>query len=132
MYHGHLAASCDRARGHRFFDDAPGVYVHKDGTHRKACNYTRFVPLFQDGVFWCAQWEVRVDRSDRVPVKDTDQWVQEERSVQLVALWVCGRKFSDMEDGSEVSAAWDPLLEASPFSARSQAEQFPKTKKNNQ
>merc|ERR1712048_434919 len=95
MYDGHLSASCDAENGERFFRDKPGVYVHKDGTKHKAGNYTRFVHLCQDGVFWCAKWEVRVDRSDRVPVRNTDQWVQEERSVRLAALWLCGRRYSD-------------------------------------
>ena len=119
MYAGHLTASYDKENGERFLRDKPGVYVHKDSTKHKAENYTRFVELCNDGVLWCAMWEVRVDRSDRVPAGNTDQWVQEERSVRLAALWLCGRKYSDMKCGSEVSAVWDPLLEGNPYKARS-------------
>jgi len=57
-----------------------------------------------------------VDRSDRVVAKGTDQWVQEERSVRLVALWLCGRRAEDLEVGWEVSRCWDPQMEANPFS----------------
>eukprot|EP00969_Alexandrium_andersonii_P190740 8425979-Alexandrium_andersonii.AAC.1 len=45
----------------------------------------RYTPLCRNGILWSAKWEVRVDRSDRIAVKNTDQWVQPERSVQLVA-----------------------------------------------
>ena len=114
MYHGRLAPSCDASRGHRFFAGCPGVYVHKDSTAHKVGNYTRFVPLCSDGIFWAAKWELQVDRSDRVPAGKTDQWVQEERSVRLVAFWLCGKTHQDMQDGSEVCEVWDPLLEANP------------------
>lgn len=35
MYYGNLFASQDAARGDRFFEGAPGVYVHKDSTVEK-------------------------------------------------------------------------------------------------
>ncbi len=38
LYHGVLFESCDKAKGDRFFDGAPGVNVHKDGTSHKAAN----------------------------------------------------------------------------------------------
>ena len=80
-------------------------------------NYLCFVPLCKDGVFWGAKWELQVDRSDRVLAAKlrTDQWVQRERSVRLVALWVCGLTHSKMEDGSDTQAVWDPMLEAHPL-----------------
>lgn len=117
MYHGKLFASRSAALGERFSGVAPGVYVHKDVTAAKAGNYTRFVPLCKDGVCWAAKWELRVDRSDRVPVGNygTDQWVQEERSVRLAALWLCGRRYEDIADGEEVSEQWDPTMEANPL-----------------
>mmetsp|Transcript_52875 Transcript_52875/g.97547 ORF Transcript_52875/g.97547 Transcript_52875/m.97547 type:complete len:1023 (-) Transcript_52875:89-3157(-) len=116
MYHGKLFASCDESRGHRLLGNLHGVYAHKDLTEAKAGNYTRFVPLCRDGVFWAAKWELRVDRSDRVPAskKGTDQWVQEERSVRLVALWLCGRRVEDFVEGEELVEYWDPELEANP------------------
>ena len=112
MYHGRIFASCDPA--HRFWEDAPGVYVHKDSTGHKACNYIRFVPLFGDGVFWAAKWEVCIDRADRVPKPGTDQWVQQERSVHLVALWLCGRQAQDMLNGDEFTMCWEPCWELNP------------------
>mmetsp|Transcript_6872 Transcript_6872/g.10941 ORF Transcript_6872/g.10941 Transcript_6872/m.10941 type:complete len:103 (+) Transcript_6872:1-309(+) len=78
----------------------------------------RFVPLCRDGVFWASSWEVRVDRSDRVPCSHHDQWVQQERSVVLAALWVCGSLYDDMENGWEVVEHWDPKLEANPRDTR--------------
>ena len=32
MYNGFLAPSCDPGQGHRCLTDAPGIYVHQDGT----------------------------------------------------------------------------------------------------
>merc|ERR1711976_504679 len=114
MYHGRLFASCDTERGKRFFGDAPGVYCHKDGTCRKTGNYVRFVPLCRDGFFWAALWEVQVDRNDRILAKNTDQWVQHERSVKLSALWLIGCSYQHMAQGWEVGLFWDPKLEANP------------------
>eukprot|EP00928_Gymnodinium_smaydae_P079890 TRINITY_DN63721_c0_g1_i1.p1 TRINITY_DN63721_c0_g1~~TRINITY_DN63721_c0_g1_i1.p1 ORF type:complete len:508 (+),score=44.97 TRINITY_DN63721_c0_g1_i1:42-1526(+) len=118
MYHGRLLGSRDAERGDRFFERAPGVYVHKDATCHKTGNYFRFVPLFQDGVFWAALWEVMVDRSDRVAVSGTDQWVQQERSVRLRNLWLVGCDYQHMQNGWEVTEKWDPLLEANPKSIK--------------
>lgn len=122
LYLGRLVASWSEELGHRFFPDAPGVYVHKDGTGHKAENYIRFVPLCRDGVFWAAVWEVRVDRSDHVTHRPfflthrgTDQWIQPERSVRLEALWLCGRRSEDMTNGSELYEVWNPILEAHPL-----------------
>jgi hypothetical protein len=71
-------------------------HCHKDALAHKAEYYARFTALCQDGVFWAAVWEVRVNRSERVANKDTDQWVQREGSVELVALWLRGRRHEDM------------------------------------
>ena len=117
LYHGRLYESRDSSRGERFIEGVPGVYVHSDKTASKAMNYARFVPLFQDGVFWSVKLEVRVDRCDRIPISalgKTDQWVQKDRSVVLAALWVCGRTHATMEEGAEVQLKWDPMLESNP------------------
>ena len=115
LYHGKLHESRDQEQGDRFLSGAPGVYVHKERTSKKAENYIRFTPLCGDGVFWAAKWELRVDREDRVIVpRKTDQWVQRARSVHLAALWVCGRAKEDMREGDEVSQRWVPELEANP------------------
>ena len=124
MYNGEITSSCNESEGHRFFEDAPGIYVHHDSTAYKADHYIRFIPLFQDGVFWAAKWELRVNRAERVIVtnaggpkkkkKKTDQWVQKEGSVHLEALWLCGRLYEDMEEGVSFMEAWNPLLEANP------------------
>merc|ERR1711933_322963 len=87
---------------------------HKDSTKQKATDYSRFVPLCEDGVFWATVWEVRVDRTLKVPKRGTDQWVQMPGSVHLVALWLRGLLAEDIELGTEVSEVWNPLLEANP------------------
>ena len=112
LYHGRLFESHDESQGHRMKTQARGVYVHKDGTARKANNYIRFEPLCGDGVLWAAKWEVRVNRSDGIGCGD--QWVIPARSVRLAALWICGRTATDMRPGDEVCTAWDPELEADP------------------
>ena len=120
MYHGKLAASHDAELGHRFFEGLPGVYVFRDDLRAKAEPYAHFVPLFQDGVFWSAVWEVFVDRSARVPLSKvrTDQWAQEERSVRLAALWVCGRTHDRMEAGARFAERWHPEHEVNPRAQR--------------
>ena len=39
--------------------------------------------------------KVMVDRAFFVVVPKTDQWIQHERSVQLVALWIVGCKYEE-------------------------------------
>ena len=119
LYHGKLVESADKTQGDRFLDGAPGVYVHKDGTSRKAVNHTRYTPLCDNGVFWAAICEVLVDREHhRVQTKrKTDQWVQRGCGVRLVALWLCGRTAKDMQDNVPVAKRWAPELEANPRGA---------------
>ena len=114
MTGGRLNASEDEAQGHRFFHDAPGIYVHKDKTRKKTEGYSRYIPLFNDGVFWCSVWELQVDRTRKVPKSGTDQWVQQSGSVILKALWLRGVLYEDMDQGAEFCDAWNPLLEAHP------------------
>ena len=94
----------------------PSSWPCIDGTAHKTEQYARFTPLCGDGVFWSAVWEVRVNRSEKVRKKKTDQWIQREGSVELVALWLCGRRHEEMKPGSELSEAWNPMLEAKPYS----------------
>ena len=114
IFHGRLTASKDLALGQRFWLEAPGIYVHRDELQQKSQDYMRFVPLFRDGVLWASQWEVLVDRSRRVRKKNTDQWIQQEGSVKLMALWLYGRRMQDMEPGWPCQENWDPRLEANP------------------
>ena len=115
MYHGKVNSSSHSGQGHRFFDNEPGIYLHKQKTAIKADGYTRFVPLCKDGVFWRAKWEVRANREERVSKKNTDQWIQQSDSVRLVALWFQGLRYEDMTCGYEISTLWNPLLEANPL-----------------
>ena len=111
LCHGCLFASCDKSSGHTFFEGCPGVYCHQKSS--KANNYLRYCALCDDGVFWAAKWELRVDRSDCVVKRDTDQWIQPQRSVRLAALWLSGLTCDEMEGGWEVSH-WNSVLEAKP------------------
>lgn len=98
--------------------DAPGVYVHKEGTSHKAENYMRFVSICGDSIFWAAKWELLVDRARKVRApQHTDQWVQDPSGVRLVALWLCGRTAEQMRAGDAFSREWRPELEANPLSA---------------
>lgn len=120
LFNGGLVAGRDRGAGDRFFEGAPGIYVHKDGTASKSENYARFVDLCGDQIFWSTKWEVMVDRNRRVkaPV-NTDQWIQEAGSVCLVALWVCGRRPEEMALGAAVARkGWCSRLEANPRDPR--------------
>ena len=78
LHHGGLKESCDEDKGDRFFQGAPGVYVHGDHLAHKAENYTRFTPVFGDGTLWCVKLELMVDRTDKVDKSSfkSDQWIQ--------------------------------------------------------
>ena len=69
----------------------------------------------RDGVLWAVKREVRANRRDFVANRGSDQWVQPTRSIQLAALWVCGRNAVEMQNGSAMSWEWMPLEEANPF-----------------
>ena len=118
-YHGRLNESSRRNGGRVLGEgvtDAPGVYVHKDDTAKKAEFYMRWSPLCGDGYFWAAKWEVRVDRYDHIkPPGKTDQWIQPAHAVQLIALWVCGRSAEHMQFSAELALKWDPTMEANPL-----------------
>ena len=115
MYHGQLWPSYDRGQGHRLLGDVSGIYCHSPAYAHKAENYSRFMPLCKDGVFWCCKWELKVDRSRKQdPKSDTEQWIQKPGSTRLVALWLCGIRYQDMEPGLQFSEAWNPMLEANP------------------
>ena len=115
-YHGQLVESNCQARGERFFDGSPGIYIYKDELARKVDFYCRFVQLGLDGVHWAHKWELLVDRADRVkPPHTTDQWIQRARSARIVALWCCGRAAKEMHPGDAYSLAWGPLMEATPL-----------------
>ena len=117
MFHGQLRESCDEGRGDRYFDGAPGVYMHGDHLAHKAENYSHFTSVFGDGTLWCVKLELMVDRTDRVhPRGKTDQWIQRSRSTRLVAVWVRGVSFSELEFGSGIRH-WNPELEANPRDA---------------
>ena len=117
LYHGRLFESRDPSRGNWLLDSASSVYVHKDRTVVKAENYTRYVHLCGDGIFWSSKWEVLVDRGTRARVpRPTDQCVQRAGGVHLVALWLCGRSKEHMQNGDAVAKAWSPELEANPRS----------------
>ena len=116
MYHGRLCAS-HMEGSHRFFKDKPGVYIHGEHSKNKAEGYARFVSLTQSGIFWSATWELRVDRSDRVPLSKSsrDQWAQTEKSCRLAALWVRGRSIEEMESGWPLATHWIPEHEGNPI-----------------
>ena len=116
MFHGQLCAS-HMEGSHRFFPNKPGVYCHGDYTQDKAASYARFVSLTQSGFVWSVTWELRVDRSDRVPLSkcSKDQWAQTEKSCRLAALWVRGRSTIDMEKSLPLAQHWIPEHEANPI-----------------
>jgi hypothetical protein len=93
-----------------------GVFCFKEEIKWKAKNYAIWVPLFDDGFFWRATWEIMVDRNDSVfTARDqTDQWLIRERSVHLVALHIDYRHHTDMGNGEWFQVAWDSRLEVNP------------------
>ncbi len=118
LYSGALRGSFSKDRGERFFEGAPGVYVHSDVNKDKAEDYIRWVTFCNNGVFWASKLEVEVDRQRRVKApRRTDQWVQEVNIVCIVAVWIGGRTTDQMQNGDEVSLLWDGDHEANPVSS---------------
>ena len=121
MMHGKLRASKDKGRGEQYSPNAPGVYCHEEATKYKVWNYARFVPMFKDGFFWSAMWELKVDRSQQYSLKQAsststrDQWAQREGSVRLAALWLVGYSVEMLPHNSHVIECWDPLVEGNPY-----------------
>eukprot|EP00969_Alexandrium_andersonii_P371550 15479776-Alexandrium_andersonii.AAC.1 len=110
-------ASQDSDKGERPGFGA-GVYVHNANNRHLAESYVRYVPLFRDGYLWTVKWELRVDRADRyIPTSTTNQWLQAERSVRLVALWIKPALAQDLI-GCEANPYWEPLHEAHPMRTR--------------
>ena len=102
MYTGKLRASTSTT-GDRIKKGVQAVYCHGDGEASQAWE--------------CAVWELQIDRSERADraYMRTDQLMQPEHTVKLVALWVRGLAHYDMEAGSQAQEVWNPLHEANPY-----------------
>ena len=124
MYHQELLPSVDSS-GFRYLSGVPEWFadkvklsVHKIATADKVNDYVCFTPLCEDGVFWAAKWEVRVDKKRQIvnlSKNNLDRWVQQRGSVHLIALWLCGVKYEHMVEGAAFSTAWNPRFEANPM-----------------
>ena len=117
MVHEKIFASSGRMGQRMHRNKLPGVYCAPDPA--TADQYARLTPLFGDGIWWQAKWEVQVDRAHRTPNKSLphNQWLQHESSVELKALWVRGLPREGIKQyahSSAVAEKWDPLLEANP------------------
>ena len=90
-----------------------GVYCHGGKSARKADNYMVFQQVFSDGAWWGAKFELLVDRE--CGMKAGDQWVQPADSIQIIALWLCGRSHTEMQNGCCFEPKpWNPLGEVNP------------------
>ena len=124
MYHQELLPSVDGS-GFRYlsgvpewFGDKVKLSVHKIATADKVNDYVCFTPLCEDGVLWAAKWEVRVDKKRQIvnlSKNNLDRWVQQRGSVHLIALWLCGGRYENMENERAFSEAWNPRFEANPM-----------------
>ena len=124
MYHQELLPSVDGS-GFRYLSGVPEWFadkvklsVHKIATADKVNDYVCFTPLCEDGVFWAAKWEVRVDKKRQIvnlSKNNLDRWIQQRGSVHLIALWLCGVKYEHMVEGAAFSTAWNPRFEANPM-----------------
>ena len=57
-FYGRLLASRQENNGERYFPGPPRIYLHEDGTQRKADHYSRFVQLLPRGIFYAVNLEV--------------------------------------------------------------------------
>ena len=118
-----LGCSFDKALGHRFFPGTPGIYAHGDEYAVKCENYLTYNSFLDDGVFWGAKLELRGDRIGRIPKKDTDQVIQKEGTVRIVALWVQGLNLqtirSDLWSYTDYEPTWESKNEPPPSAGAS-------------
>ena len=114
IFKGRLLASDNAEEGHQFAPGAPGVYVVGDANITKAGSYSRYVQMFRDGVFWCAQWELAVDYHDRYKCDRDGQWAIKPESVHLKALWLHRLSYTELQGSTSVQSHWHPLKEANP------------------
>ena len=118
-----LGCSFDKALGHRFFPGTPGIYAHGDEYAVKCENYLTYNSFLDDGVFWGAKLELRGDRNGRIPKKDTDQVIQKEGTVRIVALWVQGLNLqtirSDLWSYTHYEPTWESKNEPPPSAGAS-------------
>ena len=118
-----LGCSFDKALGHNFFPGAPGIYAHDDDHAVKCENYSTYNSFLDDGVFWGAKLELRGDRNGRIPKKDTDQVIQKEGTVRIVALWVQGLNLqtirSDLWSYTDYEPTWESKNEPPPSAGAS-------------
>ena len=118
-----LGCSFDKALGHRFFPGTPGIYAHGDEYAVKCENYLTYNSFLDDGVFWGAKLELRGDRIGRIRKKDTDQVIQKEGTVRIVALWVQGLNLqtirSDLWSYTHYEPTWESKNEPPPSAGAS-------------
>ena len=118
-----LGCSFDKALGHRFFPGTPGIYAHGDEYAVKCENYLTYNSFLDDGVFWGAKLELRGDRNGRIPKKHTDQVIQKEGTVRIVALWVQGLNLqtirSDLWSYTHYEPTWESKNEPPPSAGAS-------------
>ena len=114
MWQGKLRSSGPQWEGSRITAGARGVYCFKDDLRMMAFDYSHWVPLCRDGIFWRTAWELRVDRSVGCTVSKS-HWVQPEGSVRMVALWVQCVPWYEMEQQCDYQQWWDPMQEGNPY-----------------
>ena len=85
---------------HRVKQGKSGVYMFRRRVWHKACHYAKAVTFNDDGIWWITVWEVMADRTRRVKLDNSDQWLQEGASVRLMALWVQILTFDSMDFGT--------------------------------
>ena len=94
------------------------MFLHTRAT--KATYYATWIPLFDDGMFYRAIWELRTDYRDRITGSKYDQHLSRERSTVLKRLHVQRINASEMrqamDEGLQTSLqrAWDATLEFPP------------------
>lgn len=73
------------------------VFLQREKAQQKADKYTVFVQMLQNHVHWDAMWEYLADRADRVPI---GMRMATERSVKILALWICAQSSGELVEGS--------------------------------
>ena len=85
-----------------------GGWCHKDSTRKRCGSYMYYVQS-GTGIAWGVLLELLVDRTRGRTAQD--QWVQDEGSSAIVAVWFHGVKHKDFFGGQYIWPAWDPGLE---------------------
>ena len=95
--------------------EAPGVYMYSLMNRHKAERWMNLAELRDDGVYYGVLVEAIVDTNKQIKQRGSNQIIQLPGSVHIVAVWVCARHWTGLNDDDFVQSTWSPEREVAPI-----------------